>query len=243
MNWLFFTLYVSTLTIIIIYFYTVATYLWDTPVEGFQSGMELTYPSWCILLTTCVNRQNDTLDKYTKRIDMYRNTIARWLETGLPIFVIDSSDYPFDEFKDTSVIVTHFMCEDHSSSSIGEATSILYCLENCPEINNYRNILKVTGRYSFAIPEKILSKIGNDSDLYIQNIVNDKIKWQNSEVFGFNRNIAKEVFQPIIDDKLLMENQLWNVSRSGKYNVLILPSMPNTRRIRRGGDNALLKAL
>ena len=90
---------------------------------------------------------------------------------------------------------------------------------------------------------KILSKIGNDSDLYIQNIVNNKIKWQNSEVFGFNRNIAKEIFQPIIDDRLLMENRLWTVSHSGKYNVLILPSMPNTRQIRRGGDNALLKAL
>lgn len=239
MNWLFFTLYVVTLTIIIIFFYTV----WDTAIEGFESGMELTYPSWCILLTTCVNRQKDTLDNYTKRIDMYRNTIARWLETGLPIFVIDSSDYTFDEFKDTSLIVTHFMCEEYDSSSIAEATSILYCLENCPEIKKYRNILKVTGRYSFSIPEKILSKIGNDSDLYIQNIVNNKIKWQNSEVFGFNRNIAKEIFQPIIDDRLLMENRLWTVSHSGKYNVLILPSMPNTRQIRRGGDNALLKAL
>lgn len=239
MNWLFFTLYVVTLTIIIIFFYTVC----DMPIEGFESGMELTYPSWCILLTTCVNRQKDTLENYTKRIDMYRNTIARWLETGLPIFVIDSSDYTFDEFKDTSLIVTHFMCEEYDSSSIAEATSILYCLENCPEIKKYRNILKVTGRYSFSIPEKILSKIGNDSDLYIQNIVNNKIKWQNSEVFGFNRNIAKEIFQPIIDDRLLMENRLWTVSHSGKYNVLILPSMPNTRQIRRGGDNALLKAL
>ena len=205
--------------------------------------MELTYPSWCILLTTCVNRQKDTLENYTKRIDMYRNTIARWLETGLPIFVIDSSNYTFDEFKDTSLIVTYFMSEEYDSSSVAEATSILYCLENCPEIKKYRNILKVTGRYSFSIPEKILSKIGNDSDLYIQNIVNNKIKWQNSEVFGFNRNIAKEIFQPIIDDRLLMENRLWTVSHSGKYNVLILPSMPNTRQIRRGGDNALLKAL
>jgi hypothetical protein len=206
-------------------------------VEGFESP-----EPWCILLTTCVKRANSTPEKTKEILELYKKSIDKWLETDLPIIVVDSSDYQFKEYEGTRLKVCHFICEETKSSSISEAMSVLYAIHSCNHTRKYKNIIKITGRYYIDDFSNILKKLGDKSDLYIQHINNPDIKWQNSEVFGFNKKYADEIFEPIIKGGLYMENQLWNISHVN-YSVKTFPQMPNILKVMRGGDGLTVDPL
>ena len=198
---------------------------------------------WCILLTTCVKRENSTPEKTKEILDIYKRSIDKWLETDLPIIVVDSSDYEFKEYAETRLKVCHFMCKETKSSSISEALSILYAINNCNYTRPYKNIIKITGRYYVEDFSNILNKLGSDSDLYIQHLNNPVTKWQNSEIFGFNTKYAEDIFRPIINEADFMEKQLWKISNRNTYNVKTFPKMENRFKVKRGGDGLLIDPL
>ena len=207
-------------------------------VEGFEN----TEP-WCILLTTCVRRAGSTPEKTKEILEVYKRSINKWLETDLPIIVVDSSDYEFKEYQGTRLKVCNFMCKETDSSSVSEALSVLYAIHNCNHTRKYKNIVKITGRYYIDDFSSILKNLGDDSDLYIQQLNNPQIQWQNSEVFGFNNKYADDIFQPIIKQRLMMEKQLWNISHKNNYTVRHFPNMPNVFKVTRGGDGLLVDPL
>lgn len=198
---------------------------------------------WCILLTTCVRRENSTPEKTKEILEVYKKSINKWLETDLPIIVVDSSDYEFKEYEGTRLKVCKFKCKETKSSSISESLSILYAIHNCNHTRKYKNIVKITGRYYIDDFSSILNNVGDDSDLYIQHLNNSDIQWQHSEVFGFNKKYADDIFQPIIKKKLTMEKQLWNISHTSNYNVRTFPKMPNVLKAARGGDGLTVDPL
>ena len=57
----------------------------------------------CILLTTCVTVKTSYFNKYNTpeaRLEEYVNSIKKWITfTNLDIYVIESSNYNFPEFK------------------------------------------------------------------------------------------------------------------------------------------------
>jgi hypothetical protein len=205
-----------------------------------SEGFALSEEPWCVLLTTCVKRKNATPEKTQEILDLYKRSIDLWLKTDLPIVVVDSSDYEFKEYEGR-LKVCHFLSKETVSSSIAEAESILYALR-CNHTRRYKNIIKITGRYYIDGLQDILNEVGDEHDLYVQHINNPVIAWQNSEVFGFNKNHAEYIFRPIIDNALQMEKRLWEVSHSN-YNVEILPPMPNVLKVTRGGDGLLVDPL
>jgi len=199
--------------------------------------------NWCILLTTCVNKKRGTPAYNQKMLKHYTNIIYQWLETGLPIFVVESSNYRFDEISHQNLIVYSFLDETYLSSSVSEVTSILRILDNVPEINLYSHILKVTGRYYISNIYKHLTNVGCEGDLYIQHLNNNK-DFQNSEVFGFRRRLTDIIFKQVLNPPYpLIEHQLWNISHENNYKIVVLPKMPNTDLIPRGGDGLTLPYL
>ena len=135
------------------------------------------------------------------------------------------------------------MCKETESSSVSEALSVLYAIHNCNHTQKYKNIVKITGRYYIDDFSSILKNLGDDSDLYIQQINNPVIQWQHSEIFGFNKKYADDIFQPIIKERLMMEKQLWNISHINNYTVRNFPKMPNVFKVTRGGDGLLVDPL
>jgi hypothetical protein len=196
---------------------------------------------WCILLTTCVKRTGATPEKTQEMISLYTRSIDMWLEkTNLPIVVVDSSDYKFEEYRDTRLKVCHFIAKESSSSSNSESESILYAM-NSINIREYKYIMKITGRYYIDEFEIIINRLG-ESDLYVQHLNRSDIEWQHSEVFGFDKKYAEDIFKPIIQRGIFTEKRLWEVSHS-KYKVETLPPMENILKVVRGGDGLLVDPL
>ena len=207
-------------------------------VEGFEDSKP-----YCILLTTCVNRKNASPEKTQELLKIYRTAIDKWLETDLPIIVVDSSDYEFKEYKGTRLQVCHFMGVNTDNSSVSESESILYAINSCKHTRHYKTIIKITGRYFIEDFGNTMNTLGNDSDVYIQHINNPLIHWQNSEVFGFKKVYANNIFKTIIEkNDTKMEHRLWEISHSD-YTVATFPTMRNVLQVVRGGDGLLVDPL
>jgi len=199
---------------------------------------------WCILLTTCVNRKSQTPEQRKEILSIYQRSISDWLtKTTLPICVVDSSDYPFNEFADTRLIVVHYTCKETGSSTISESISILHALEHSKELKAYEYIVKITGRYYIPNMKETLENIPYSYDLYLQATRTPDL--QNSEVFGFKRILADDIFIPLADktDTLIMEERLWNISHTGKYTSYVLPYLQNIYKVPRGGDKLVVDPL
>lgn len=191
---------------------------------------------WIILLTTAVNN-----DEERKKI--YINAINKWLNnTSFDIFVIESSNYNFDEIQNDRLYVHTFnFNEKLSSSSQYEARSILNILNNIKNNDKYNestHILKVTGRYYLDNIETVLNNLENDKDLYLQIHRNNDKKWQHSEYIGIRKNLLEQLANTIKDEGLF-ENKLYDFSLDKDY----IQFGPFKNNIRRGGDNLLLSDL
>ena len=133
------------------------------------------------------------------------------------------------------------MHADHIESFTLRRQYFLSKLENKKiDINKIRNFFKITGRYYIDGFDNILNRMG-EHDIYVQHINNPAIEWQHSEVFGFNKKYAEDIFKPVLNG-LTMEKRLWEVSH-GDYSVGILPAMPNVLKVVRGGDGLLVDPL
>lgn len=192
--------------------------------------------NWAILLTSCVrsNNPNDERKQY------YLRAIKDWLEkTNLPIFIVESSNYTFPEFKDTRLKVCSFNLVNQASSSQYEAKSILFALDYFKnDLEPYTHILKVTARYYVDI-EKLLPSLP-DVDIIVQHKYNDAIKWNNSEVYGFRKGCEKYFLVPIVDLGY-MENTIYTFSKS--HSSFRLNPLANIYKVKRGGDGLIVDPL
>jgi hypothetical protein len=62
--------------------------------------MKVSDNNWIILLTTAVSNPNNTFNKES-RINMYNNSILKWLKyTNYKIVLVESSGYDFPDITD-----------------------------------------------------------------------------------------------------------------------------------------------
>ena len=215
--------------IIIIGLYFINNFL--SNIEKFENIND----KWIILLTTAVN--NDENRKKT-----YIDSITKWLNnTPFYIFVVESSNYPFNEFKDNDrfYCYTFSFNEKYSSTSQYEARSILNILDNIkdnPKFINCKYILKVTGRYYLNGIENTLKNINDDKDLYLQ--IYRTEKEQNSEYFGIKKELFNELCNQIKDFGLF-EYKLFDFSNNKKWTTI----GPFENNIKRGGDELIISPL
>jgi hypothetical protein len=213
--------------------------------EKYNSNYDNNYDNnnknkWIILLTTAVNNDEE-------RKKLYINSINKWLKnTSFDIFVVESSDYNFDEIKNDRLHVFTFKFNEKlSSSSQYEAKSILNILNNIQNNEKYNNIynesshiLKVTGRYYLDNIDEVLNNLENNKDLYLQIHRKNDDKWQNSEYFGIRKELLEELANTIKDEGLF-EKKLYDFSLDKDY----IQFGPFKNDVRRGGDNLLLSDL
>jgi len=200
---------------------------------------------FCLFLTTCYNREKYS-DKDKLQIQgLYNNVIRDWLHnTQFPIAVVDSSGHTYPEFSNTRLIVCSFIFRQNESSTISEANSILYALDNCKELSNYEYLVKITGKYYIPFMEHILSSVQGDQDFYVQTRNTDNGQVQNSEVFGFRYRLGRELVTPLVtgESKKIMEARLGELVQCGKYSYSRFPPMINFYSARRG-DSSILSLL
>lgn len=191
---------------------------------------------WAILLTSCV--RTDKPDD--PRMSYYLEAIKNWLEnTTLPIFIVESSNYTFPEFANTRLKVCSFNLTNQLGPSQYEAKSIKYAMEYFKEeLQSYTHIMKVTGRYYLNI-EHILPTIKN-VDIILQSQYDDRINWNNSEIFGYRKGIENDFLNTILDEGF-MEMAIYKYGQSHSFERL--PPIPNIKKIRRGGDNLIIDPL
>ena len=199
----------------------------------FSFKENMTDVKWVVLLTTCVSPLTHSVDEKNERKDLYITQINRWLlETTLPIFVVESSGYTFNEIKNDRLhVMTLNITDKLPSSSQYEAKSILYAIQqmqNFPEYVNCTHILKVSGRYFLQDVETKLGAIDKTYDLYLQK--HKQPNWRNSEYFG----IRKELMGPLMESvqNKLMENALSAYSN----NKLYVEIGPFENNVKRGGN-------
>jgi hypothetical protein len=200
---------------------------------------------FCLFLTTCYNRENYSDEDKRQIQGLYNNVIRDWLHnTELPIAVVDSSGHKYPEFSNTRLIVSSFIFRQSESSTISEANSMLYALDNCKELSKYEYLVKITGKYYIPFMEHILSSVQRDHDFYVQNRNTDNGLVQNSEVFAFRYSLGRELVTPIVtgEYKQVMEARLGEVVQSGKYTYTRFPPMINYYSARRG-DTSILRLL
>jgi hypothetical protein len=225
--------------IIILIFIIIISLFTNITYESFDNKNSLNHSKWIVLLTTCVDINSNSSDiEYRKKL--YHGQITHWLtRTNLPIFVVESSDYPFDEIKNDKLTVFHFKQDSISSSTQGESESIKYALKELMNNEKYihcSHILKVTGRYFLDDIENKLEIVEQNNDLYLQ--IHRHSGWQNSEYYG----IKKELFTSFIESlpvDYLMEQHLYDFSLNKKWTTI--GPFPNT--IPRGGDSQIIHEL
>ncbi len=187
-----------------------------------------------ILLTTCFRKNSEYKKNY-----YYNRALTMWSITGLPVFVVESSNYSFNKFKHLNIKTCSTSILNEPSSTQYETKSILFAMDFFKEeLKDYTHILKITGRYFLDI-KSLLANIPN-VDLILQHNNNRRMRWNNSEVFGFRIGMEKKIFKQITEIGLF-EQHIYKESK--KYSFIRLPPIPNIYRIRRGGDNKLLREL
>lgn len=163
--------------------------------EKFESNKK---NKWIVLLTMCVkpnqldrNQNEDINDIVKYRIELYSKVINNWLNyTNLPIFVIESSNYNFNNIKHERLKVFSFDGQPLPNSSVAEANSILYALEKLKDYNEeYTHILKVTGKYYLDGITQTLSLLPDNYDIYTQQHINHDWGQINTEYYGIKKNL------------------------------------------------------
>lgn len=154
---------------------------------------------YAILLTTYVGRDPSRVPMYMEKIRLYLD------RTRAPICVVESSGSSFpiahDRLRQYS-----FVGGAHSSSTHAEAESILRAFDS-GMLDDYRRIIKITGKY--FVPD-IETSIPREAEVVYQN--RDDSSWkQPSEIFGFDAEHTRAIFEPILHGHRVMEDALQNV--------------------------------
>ena len=209
--------------------------------ESFEDGAE---PTWCILLTSCAKRPADSQEEGDRRVEMHSTVIRSWLErTKLPIYIVDSSAYPYNEFKHTRLKVISFDMkgDEMGSSTRSEAKSILYALEKS-DIKTYSHILKVTCKYFLEDIETRLAEQSHKCDIYLQ--YSHSSTGQNTELFGFKSSIGEKVFKALYDSVMNFEPYLATRINRGEgdhYSLCRFPVFKNIFNYPRANGSVLTR--
>uniref|UniRef100_A0A6C0D1D7 Uncharacterized protein n=1 Tax=viral metagenome TaxID=1070528 RepID=A0A6C0D1D7_9ZZZZ len=224
----------------------------DEKCNGIERETKKAKTQWIVLLTTCVypSSTSNTGDHNPEsRKHHYIKQIQRWVkETSLPIFVVDTSGYTFDEIpkSDRLIIMSYRIPHPISSSTEGEQIGILYALSQMSEMSemseispfDYTHILKVTGRYFLeGIEDKLKETDTEKHDVFLQIHRNVEGQWQNSEYYGIRRDLLED-FMTSIQGRL-MEHALYDFSSRKRFQIL----GPFENNVPRGGDLQLINPL
>ena len=156
---------------------------------------------WIVLLTMCVkpnqqdrNTNEDINEVVNYRKELYASVIKRWLtHTNLPIYVVESSNYHFDDIKHDRLKVFAFDGEPQPNSSVAEAKSLSYALDKLKNENqDHTHILKVTGKYYLDGIVQTLSMLPDDYDVYTQKHINNDWGQINTEYYGIKKDLYHE---------------------------------------------------
>jgi len=205
----------------------------------------------CILLTTTVYiNTTDYLNDYNSpdsRLQLYIDTINDYINyTNLTIYVVESSNYSFPEFKNNPRVKVFtfktdnkIKCNDCSATPY-EAESILKAF-NYFDLKRYDKIIKVTGKYYIPNMETLIKNIPADADIFFQNTNENMLGKQNSEIFGCKTKFLPEIMNKIIENSrrnMNFESTLYSISMN--YKVYTFPSIILTRPVKRSGDNKVM---
>lgn len=215
--------------------------LFLTHLLSYNEGFLSIKKRFVLLLTTCVQPPNSGLEERQERISMYTKVIHFWLQnTQLHIVVIESTGYNFPGIKRSNriIVLTDKITEPLPSSSQYEARSILFAVQKLVKLPDDVLIIKVTGRYFIPGLESELANIPANTDIILQSL--GAPIWQNSELFGFRKKFAKDIFSPLITTGL-MEAHLASIQ--AQYKWYKLKPLQLAWPERRGGDKALMYEL
>jgi hypothetical protein len=154
----------------------------------------------CILLTSYANNDEE-------RIKWYMYAINNYLEhTQLKLRLVDSSGHTFqieesERFKQYSFVQPEGM----PSSTHQESYAILEA-EKSGLLDGFDTVFKLTCKYYLPELEKELETVPKDVDIIYQNA-----GAQNSELFGFSKNLLKNIFEKVLNGDKIMEDQIHNI--------------------------------
>jgi hypothetical protein len=206
-----------------------------------QAMTELLVANKQLGLTTAVNNDN-------KRKLIYLDRIVDYLEnTDLVIRIVESSGYNFIELNNIPRIkVCSFKILNDVNyknlSTILEAKSLLkaYYYYN---LQNFKNIIKITGKYYIPNLNDIIQKVDNSADLFLQ--YRSGQTDQNTEIFGIKSIHFKNVINEIINKYnesngyKYMELTVFTYLKSKMYRKHIFPKINLTKFTKRGDDSIL----
>lgn len=135
-----------------------------------------------------------------KKREMYEKTIDHWLSrTNFPLYVVDSSGHSFSSknsrLKSTAFIQKEYVVNQTGGPTIVERNSLWHILEKFPELNNYKWLFKITGKYFLRDFERCYKTISRDSDIILQSTHSETL--QNCELFGMKPLLFKEFLNNI----------------------------------------------
>jgi hypothetical protein len=203
-----------------------ALYLIKPTWERYNITKTITKPKICILLTMyCM----------PKRVKLYKSVARKWVDTGLPVFIIDSYGTGLDDVPNvTQGIFKQNQSFVHFGPSLVEKESIVQALNLLPELKSYDLIFKVTGKYYLPDFSKILDNIPRDIEIVLQN--QTVTHGQNSEIFGIKPKLMHKVLDSI-DNNTTMELALFNTCK--EYKCYRMPPLIPDKKIKRGDNQSL----
>ncbi len=154
----------------------------------------------CILLTSYANNDEERIKWYTYAINNYLEN------TQLKLRLVDSSGYTFpieetERFKQYSFVQPEGM----TSSTHQESYAILEA-EKSGLLDGFDTVFKLTCKYYLPELEKELETVPKDVGIIYQNA-----GAQNSELFGFSKNLLKKIFEKVLNGDKIMEDQIHNI--------------------------------
>lgn len=154
----------------------------------------------CILLTSYANNDEERIKWYTYAINNYLE------HTQLKLRLVDSSGYTFpveesERFKQYSFVQPEGM----PSSTHQESYAILEA-EKSGLLDGFDTVFKLTCKYYLPELEKELETVPEDVGIIYQNA-----GAQNSELFGFSKNLLKPIFEKVLKGDKIMEDQIHNI--------------------------------
>jgi len=173
-----------------------------------------------------------------ERTKLYRENIIKWIETGFPIFSVDSnSDTDKINIKASNYFPFSFKQENiGKNSSILECDSIRNLVNQYPFLNSYDMIFKVTGKYFLPDFKHMSRFFPVDADLIVQN--NTQTWGQNCEIFGAKHKILLDIINhELLRENKTLENIIYNFSKNSKYKVYRMPPLKPYKKVKRAfGD-------
>ena len=191
-------------------------------------------PRCAILLTTYTGSKSAT-QQDENRIKMYMKNIHNWLDTGLDIFIVNSSPYIFP-FKHPRLKQHSFRQPDGlTSSSLLEGNSVREAYRVFSRFSEYDYVFKITGKYYCPEFPSLIERIPADTDILLQYI---SVFQAHTEVVGARPEILLEIYREAgIHDSV--ESCLSDILIENKYRVYKLPKLSIKNKNNRGNGSLL----